>query len=672
MPHMHPSPLRISRAGILALAVAAALLAGVAGHAAAQDKDAGPADACTDFHAFANADWLAANAPAATPVTALAQLEARAVAQQHELLDAAMRTPQGPLQSLLGDFWASGLDEAAIERAGAQPIAPLLERIAGIRRERDIAPAIAALHQAGIPVLFDFGADLDGAGGDSYIGYFGQGGLGLPDPAFYTRDDAATAAMLARYRDYVRKILVLAGVPAEQAAAQAQVVVDIETRIAQASRPLSLLRDADSRHAPVAVAGLGQQYPRLALEKFLQAQAVDAANVSLANPQLFAALDGMVGELEPEQWRAYLRFHLGNAMAPHLSKAWRDAHFAFHGAALRGQTMPALRAGQVLATLNRIGGPILGHEYAARFVPAATAARAQEIATRVRDALDRGIDRNAWMSPQAKAEAKAKLAALRIGIGTPQHAYDFGLAPLDRASYGGNVLALAAWRQREETRRIGNAAAGRRWPVLPQQPMLALDPAGNRLLVTAAMLQAPVLDMSQDVAAQYGAFGALVGHELSHGFDAQGRLVDAGGALRDWWTPADASAWDARMAQLTAQYVSFPIPTPPGVAFDPRRIEAENAADLAGVELALDAFATAQAAADVPAQQAFYGAWSRLWAQQLSPQQIRQRAASDVHAPGYWRSNGPLRNQPGFAEAFSCKEGTPMHQPEDERVSFWR
>jgi putative endopeptidase len=635
---------------------------------AAARKAAPPAIApvCTDFHAQANADWLVAHTIVAGSgmESALGALAGNARTQQIALLDNDMQYAQGGVGKALGDFWASGLDEAAVERDGAKPVAPLLARIDAIRRDKDIPAAVAALHQVGIPVLFDFGADIDLADLDRHIGYFTQGGLGLPDPAYYTRPDADTRALLDRYRGYVSSILTLAGTPQAQLQADTKAVLDLETRIAQASRPLSLMHDPRANYALVPVAGLDRQFPHLQLQAFLEAQGVADDSVSLANPQLFAQLDALVDGIAPAQWKAYLRFQVGAAMAPYLSQAWRDADQAFRGAVLRGETAPAPRQQQVLEAINLAAGPMLGHEYVARYLPDANRARAMEIATQVRDALGRGIDRNAWMSTATRNEAKAKLSRLKIEIGAPARDLDYTIQPMGRGSFGGNMLIASTWRHREEMRRIGRGNADRRWNVLPQVPALAYDIAQNRLIVTAAMLQPPVLDMARDPAANYGAFGALVGHELTHGFDGQGRLVDANGQLRDWWTPADATAWDLLLAPLVVQYAAYP-----GV--DGRRTRDENAADLAGVELALDALVTAQPAVAETGKQWFYQGWARLWPQQMSADVAARVAATDMHAPGRWRSNGPLANQPAFGAAFSCKPGTPMQREPALQVKIW-
>ena len=668
----NPRPLALA----LGLALATTLLAMPAADAAKKKKSTKKAEVslvCSDFYAHANADWLAANTIVAGSgiESALGQLGERARQQQIDLLNDDMQSAQGGVAKLLGDFWASGLDEAAVERDGANPVAPLLSRIDSIRRGKDVPAAVAALHQVGIPVLFNFGADVDLADLGRHVGYFSQGGLGLPDPAYYTRQDADTRALLGRYTDYVSKILTLAGSKPEQLQADTQAVLDLETRIAQASKPLSALRDPRGNYALVPSADLGKQYRRLQLGDFLKAQGVADDSVSLANPQLFAQLDALVGGLPPAQWKTYLRYHVGAAMAPYLSKAWRDVDFAFRGTVLRGETAPPARQQQVLDAINLAAGPMLGREYVGRYLPATTRARATEIATQVRDALGRGIDRNTWMDAAAKAEAKAKLAKLKIEIGAPARDLDYTVQPMGRGSFGGNMLIASTWRHREEMKRIGRGNADRRWNVLPQQPALAYDIAQNRLIVTAAMLQAPVLDMAQDPAAQYGAFGALVGHELTHGFDNTGRMVDAAATLRDWWTPADSAAWEARAGQLATQFSAYPFPET-GTYVNGRLTRDENLADLGGVELAWDALTTAQPALTDVGKQAFYQGWARLWPQEMSTDIATRLAATDVHAPGQWRTNGPLSNEPSFGTTFSCKAGTPMQRAPEQQVLLWR
>ena len=672
------SPRSFALAPIAALAVV--LIAGTASPdvqaakkkaSKAKTPAAASTGACTDFYAYANGNWLKANAlPAgAASLSAMEQLGERARQQQIDLLDAAMTAPRGGVQKLLGDFWASGLDEAAVERDGSTPIAPLLGRINAIKKPGDVAAAIAALHQVGIPVAFNFGADIDLNDLNRHIGYFSQGGLGLPDPAFYTRSDADTRKLLGAYNGYVQKILVLTGTPNDKAAAEAAQVIDLETRIAQASKPLTELRDPRANYAPVAVANLAKTYRKLQLADFLKAQGVKDDAVSIANPQLFAQLDTLVGSLKPAQWKVYLRWRVGDAMAPYMARAWRDANYAFRGRLLAGQAAPS-RQQAVLDAINLAAGPMLGHEYVARFLPENTRARANEIADNVRKALDAAIDRDTRLSEPVRAEAKAKLANLKIEIGAPRRDLDYTVQPMGRGSFGSNMLIASTWRHREEMKRIGRGNADRRWDVLPQQPALAYDLAGNRLIVTAAMLQPPVLDAGDSLAAQYGSFGALAGRELSHAVDNQGRLVDAKAEVRDWWTPAETSAWSSLGNRIAAQYGGYAIPLTGG-KLKGEQVRDVAIADQAGIELAWAAFNAAQPSPAKDAQQAFFNGWAHLWPQQLTREAAAERAANSVYAPGQWRVNGPLYNLAAFGDAFGCKAGTAMQAKADQRVTLW-
>lgn len=674
MPNLH-----ILRPSALAFCL---VLAVVAPHAdaAKKRKPAAPAPkaapaatACTDFYAFANADWLKAHpVPADGSVSALGELAARAQQQQRDLLDASMTAPQNGVQKLLGDFWASGLDEAAVERDGAAPIAPLLARIGAIKKSQDVAPAIAALHQIGIPVAFNFTADIDLKNLDTYLGYFAQGGMGLPDATFYTRSDADARALLGRYNGYVQKILALSGTPQDKVASESQLVIDLETRIARLSKTQEALRSINASYGPVPTKDFAKEYRNLQLAAFLKAQGVNAEQVSMADPALFAQLDKLIGSLKPAQWQAYLRFHVGNAMAPYLSRNWRDADHEFRGRLLRGEDEPAERWRQVLDAINASAGSMVAHEYVARHLPDADRERADAIARGVKDALGNAIERNTWMDAQTKIEARAKVDRVKIEIGSPRHDLDFTTQPMGRGSFGSNILIASTWHHREEMKRIGKANASRRWDVLPQSPSLNYDLAHNRLYITAAVLQTPVFDMKQPLAAQYGGLGAMIGHEMISAVDAKGRLIDSSETLRDWWSPATATAWDARIAPLATYFARFPYPGNPALKVDGLRTRDQNVADLAGLELAWAAYAKAEPQAKAADQQHFFRGWARLWPQQLSTRAAAVHAATAAYPPGQSRTNGPLMQLPAFGAAFACKAGNAMLLPDADRLSIWR
>ncbi|HID8537776.1 TPA: M13 family metallopeptidase [Stenotrophomonas maltophilia] len=628
---------------------------------------------CSDFYDATNAGWLKANpVPQTGAITALGQLVDRSRQQQRELLDAAMKSPQGNVQKLLGDFWASGLDEAAVEADGSNPIAPLLTRINAIKKAKDVPASIAALHQVGIPVAFNFGPDVDLKALDRHIGYFMQGGMGLPDPAFYTRTDADTVALMGRYRNYVKQILALTGTPAAKLDAESQAVIALETELARNAQSLAGINNPFNNYAPISTKELNSRYRNLQLDAFLKAQGVDDDLVSLADPGLFKQLDGMVTKLKPDQWKAYLRWRVGDSMAPYLSKAYRDAEFEFRGRVLRGETLPPQRWEDVLDAINVAAGPMVGREYAARYLSAEDRRQAAWIVDKVREVQIEAVKNSSWMSAEAKTEAQAKLAALKIEIGTPLRDLDYSVQPMGRGSFGGNMLIASTWRHREEMKRIGKGNADRRWDVLPQQPSLAYDLAQNRLIVTAAILQGPVFNAKADAADKFGSFGGLVGHELTRAIDAKGALVDAKGELRSWWTPADKTAWTLLGNRVAAQYGAYDFPGVKGAKVNGRLTQEENLADIAGLELAWAAYTAQEPKAKQAQQQGFFRAWSALWAQQLAPNEAVRRLTADIRAPGVWRSNGTLANLPAFGATFSCKAGQPMQRSEADQIKVWR
>ena len=660
---------------VLALGVALVALVSAADADAQRRKSRAPAVSpqCADLYAHANAAWLKTHqAPAdAGTVTALGQLSELALQQQRQLLDAAMASPDNDVQHRLGDFWASGLDEAAVEADGSRPIATLLSRIDAIGKSRDVPATIAALHQVGIPVAFNFAPDVDLQALDRHIGYFMQGGMGLPDPAFYTRDDADTRVVMDRYRAYVRQILALTGSPEQRLDADVSAVIAIETALARKSRSLNELNSPADNFAPVPVAQAAKRYRHLQLDKFLAAQGVKDDRVSMANPALFAELDAMVGKLKPEQWRAYLRWRVGDAMAPYLSRSYRDASFGFRGQVLEGRSVQAPRWRQVLDAINVAAGPMLGREYAAAHLQPEERRQAGLMIDELRQALLAAVDASRWLGAPAKAEARAKLEAMAIEVGTPRRDLDYTVQPMGRGSFGSNMLIASTWRHGQEMKRIGKGNADRRWDVLPQEPALAYDIAQNRLIATAAALQAPIFDAARPELL-YGAFGALVGSQLNRAIDAQGSHVDARGQVRDWWSPADRDAWTALGNRVAAQYASQDYPGVKGARVDGALVRNVALADQAGLELAATAHAKAQPQASQAARQALFEAWSRLWAQQVAANTASERLKTDIHAPGPLRSNLPAANLPEFAAAFACKPGQPMTRAEADQVKVWR
>ncbi len=632
--------------------------------------------ACTDFYDYANADWLKAHpAPTVGSVSALEPLRANARTTERALLEDLSRGASDDAGRALGALWTDGMNEPAIETAGATPMQPLFDRIGAIRKNKDLAQAIADLHAAGIPVLFNFAADYDAGNPDLRIGYANQGGLGLPDPEFYTRTDAETRDVLGRYRAYIQAVLQQSGTPADQVSEQSGWVLSMEMQLAQNSLPLAQLRDPGNAYHVVTVAELQKAYPHLAFAGFLKTQKVGADSISLAHTGFFAAADGMLANTPVEQWQAYLRFHVASAMAPYLSRGFQDAHFQLYDRLLGGAQQPPDRAQAVMDAIDHALGSVIGHAWAQRYLPPATKEAAVHVASGLRAAMKSAIAGNPWMDDATRSTAQGRLDKLVIAIGEPARIPSTAGLLLG-TGYGADMLAVAAWQHRQEMASIGHrdseggtftvSRADRDWPVPADVPDLSYDPLRNRLIVTAAVLQPPVLDPIMDSPQQYGALGSLIGHALHHAM--------TGNPVHEGWTAASASAFDQRTAPIVAQYGSYAVDEATRV--DGNRTRDENLADLGGVELAWIAYKAASPAAVPPKSgqaspdRRFFDAYAALWARKSTAASVVAESATSSQSPAKYRVDGVVTNVPEFAAAYACKAGQPMAATSP--VTIWR
>jgi len=611
--------------------------------------------ACTDFYQDTHRDWLAAHPPryGMAPVSALGELQQHVLEQQYEVLNQASTDARNDAQRALARLWTSGLDETAIETAGLSAIAPLITQIAAIRRPREIAQILSTLHALGLEAGFSFhaGADPDGSG--RLMGTFSEGALGLPDPDYYLREDEDTRQLLAHYTMYVQAILQLTGTPEEQLRAQMEQVIHLETRLARLARkwpqmPAHRLDDAipeealpETTEAPLPVpvhaqvSDLVKHYRALQLQDFFTQHGIGPdAQVVISNPALLPGLNRLVASLKPGQWSTYLRFHLAHALAPYLPRAFAEAHSAFYGHILRGEHTPPTQASRVLTAVNRTMGQVLAREYLQRYLAPDTRSAAAEIAANIRTRLEHSLKTNPWMSLTAQREALATLSALKIEIAAPQGLDEDGSLPdFGDGSFAHLMLESSRWRMQQEMRRIGRLDdTAQRWQVLPQQPVLAYDPDLNRLIVSAAVLQAPIF--GHTTPARYGGYGALIGRELS-------RALILNGPPPEGWTLADTHAITAKRAQLATQYSAWPWPESTDPHVNSERSADETLADLAGVELAHAALHASPSEPEAGRDDLFFRAWAGLWREQMGPETAAYTALTSPHAPGPWRSNGP-------------------------------
>jgi len=618
--------------------IALALVA-LAGPAAAQQR--APL-ACADFYGHANAAWLAQNKlPAgANSFSRWDQLYALGQSQRDQVL-AATTAPAGATVSVrLADLFASAQDEAAIEAQGIRPIEPMLAIVNKIRRPRDIAPAITALHAVGMPVLVDLQVLRDDQG--KPYAQVGSGGMGLPDPGFYGSADPLVQPVEARYQAAVTEWLKLTGSPASKAPAEAAAVLQMERQLARA-----ILSGASFQVMPIAEAE--KLAGALGLKDLLAAHGLKASQVAMTGPQFFTALNQQLASAKPEQWKAFLRAHIAREMAPTLGKAFNDPWAQLYEVTLGGLAAPTPRAVRARWVLEARVPELIDAAYTQRFLPVPRQERAKAIAAAVRASAIERVGQATWLSDAGKASARQRLETMVIQLGTEAPDNVFDDLRFSRDNLPGNVLNLRQWLMKYSLVRARFA-----WPAEQWQPLVAYLPNENRLLVTAATLQPPMLDDGGS-AADFGALGGLIAQQMSLALAFEG---------------ADKLAWDKRIAPLVPQYNAYSA-TGGATRVNGGGSLAQNAADLAGLEIAWAAL-NAQGKPDAASAKAFFTGWAGLWPRQDVATALAAAQAGATHAPAQWRVNGPLANLPAFGETLGCKGRVAMQRPAKEQVALWR
>ncbi|MBN6151476.1 M13 family metallopeptidase [Xanthomonas sp. AmX2] len=637
-------------------------------------------DACADLNGFVNGKWLAANPVPADRTTwgSFELLGERSLAVQHALMDklAAARAQPGSIQAKLADIWHTGSDQAAIDAAGLAPLQPQLQAIAQLRDAPAIVAWLRQRYAQGQGMLFSFGANADYKNSGQMIAYAGQGGLGLPEKGYYT--DAAHAGIREAYVKYVAQLLQLSGTPQAQAARQAQDVLAFETRLANASLSRIELRDPAKRYNPVDVAAANAITPRLDWAAFFDVLQVPAAGTfSLAQPGFFAELDRMLGEVPAETWQAYLRFHTLDDAAPYLSHPFEQANFAFYQQTLRGQKQMLPRWKRVLGTVNESMGEALGQLYVQAAFPAQSKQQMQHLVDNLSLALKARLQRLDWMSPQTRQRALEKWASFTPKIGYPDRWRDWSGLRTTASSYLENVQAARAFNYRYMLDKIGKPVDKREWHMTPQTVNAYYNATRNEIVFPAAILQPPFFDPGADPALNYGGIGAVIGHEMMHGYDDSGSQFDAQGNFDNWWTPQDRALFTQRTDRLVAQFDAYEAA--PGLKVKGKLTLGENIGDLGGLTVAYDALQMAlkqdpqrdRRIDGYTQQQRFFMNWATVWRRNFTDGELKVRLNTDPHAPARFRAIAAPSNLPAYAQAFQCKAGDAMLRPDAERVRIW-
>ncbi len=635
-------------------------------------------NACTDFAGYANGKWLAANAIPSdrTSWGAFEMLAERSTAVQKQLAEQAAAMPGATgVEKIVGDLWSTGMDETKVNAQGIEPIKPMLAAIDGLQDKDAIVAHLNQTAANGQNVLFGFGALPEFSNPDMNTAVAMQGGLGLPDKNFYF--DADKKDIRKAYLAHIAKVLELSGVAAADAKKQADQILAFETRLAKASKSREdLSRDVSLYNNMVSLADADKLTPNFSWTKFLESQGVTGLQqFSLAIPGFHQEVSTMLGDTDAAIWRAYLRFHTIDGASPYLSDAFANEQFNFYSKTLRGQKEIEARWKRVLGTIENQSGEALGQMYVKVAFTPESKAKMETLVANLGNALKARIQNLAWMSDATKAKALEKQAAFTTKIGYPDKWRDWSGLATGRDSYYGNVLAAQAFNYKWDLGKIGKPVDKSEWGMPPQMVNAYYNPFQNEIVFPAAILQPPFFDPNATDEMNYGGIGAVIGHEMTHGYDDQGSRFGATGKFENWWSDADTKGFKALTAKLVAQFDGYR--TDAGQAINGKHTLGENIADLGGLATAYDAMKAA--AGDTPdpktdgltRDQRFFLNWATVWRRNFTPEELKNRIATDEHAPAQFRAIGAPSNLPTFAAAFSCKAGEAMVRTGNQQVVIW-
>jgi putative endopeptidase len=635
-------------------------------------------DACADFGSFANGKWLAANAIPGdrTSWGAFEMLDERSTAVQRQLAEqAATRANASGTEKIVGDLWATGMDEAKINAQGIDPIKGHLAAIDALADKDAIADYLRSSAAKGQNFLFGFGAEADFKNSAVNIAYAAQGGLGLPDKEYYLKPD--NKDKLAAYEAHIAKVLELSGVPAADAAKQAKDVIAFETRLAKASKSSEeMSRDVSLFYNPVTLADADKLTPNFSWTKFFEAQGIaPQEKFSLAIPGFHQEVSAMLGDTDPAVWRNYLRFHTISGAAPYLSEAFVNEDYNFYGKELRGQKEIKPRWKRVLDTVESQAGEALGQMYVDVAFPKESKAKMEALVANLSTAMKARIEKLEWMSDETKQKAIAKWETFTPKIGYPDKWREWTGLSTGRDSYVDNVLAAQEFNYKYNIAKIGKPVDKTEWGMSPQTVNAYYNPLQNEIVFPAAILQPPFFDANATDEMNYGGIGAVIGHEMSHGYDDQGARFGPTGNFEDWWTEADKGAFKALTGKLIEQFDGYK--TDAGGQVSGNLTLGENIADLGGLATAYDAMKKATDGTPDPMtdgltrDQRFFLNWATVWRRNFTPEELSVRLKTDSHAPANFRAIGAPTNLPAFAAAFKCKVGDAMVRAADKQVVIW-
>ena len=636
---------------------------------------------CEDFYHYAGGEWLAKNpVPAAYPSWGrFNELAERNRELLHQILEQAAANTQataGSNEQKIGSFYASCMDEKQVNAVGAKPLDAEFARIDGIRSIGEVQAEIARLQAMGVSALFEFGSTQDAKNSSQVIGGADQGGLGMPDRDYYTKTDEKSKQLRQQYEEHVAKMLVLLGDDDAKASSEAKAIVELETKLADASLTRVERRDPEKTYHKMSRSDLRALTPNWSWEDYFQQVGytnIDSVDVSA--PKFFETMSQALKETPLETWKTYLRWHLVNSSAPYLSDSFVDEDFNFKGRVLQGTKELLPRWKRCVSATDRQLGEALGQIYAQKYFPPEAKARALEMVNHLTEALRDDLQTLPWMSPATRKQALAKLDMFARKIGYPDKWRDYSAYTVDRGPYVLNRMRGAQFEFKRDLNKIGKPVDRTEWGMTPPTVNAYYNSEMNEIVFPAGILQPPFFDPSADDASNYGAMGAVIGHEMTHGFDDEGRKFDAQGNLRDWWTPEDEKNFNERAACVEKQFDSYVVQD--DIHENGKLVLGESIADLGGLNLAYRALQKAENGKMPPliggltADQRFYLSYAQIWASNDRPEFERLMVNTNPHPLGRFRAIAAPSNMPEFAGAFDCKAGDAMARPSAIRCQIW-
>ncbi|MFD2784997.1 M13 family metallopeptidase [Hymenobacter rubripertinctus] len=635
-----------------------------------------------DFYRYANGAWFKNHPIPASEsnwgIGKEVQNEIYVRLRQLNQEAARAKAATGTAQQKIGDFWAAGMDSAAINRQGVEPLQKELTRIRSITTVTGVQAAIARLQLLGVNALIGGYVGQDAKNSEKMALQLWQAGLGLPNRDYYFNQDARTSNIRKEYQKHLTTMFGLLGQDAATAQANTQRVLALETKLAAASRKLEALRDPYANYNKLSVAQLDELTPGLNWKPWLAEMAFAGTDtVIVGQPEFYREAGRLLRTAPLADWQAYLQWQLVHTYAPTLSQGFDEENFRFYGTVLQGAKEQRPRWKRVLDAEENAMGEALGQLFVKEYFTPATKKRYEQLTENVVASFREHIKALDWMSDTTKQKALVKLGKITRKVGYPDKWKDYSSLRIDRTSYAANVMRANEWRYRYEARKLGQPVDRTEWGMTPQTYNAYYNPSNNEIVLPAAIFAVPgLLDADADDAIIYGYAGAsTIGHELTHGFDDEGSQFDEKGNLRSWWTKSDRRAFDARVKGIVRQFNGYTVLD--SLHINGKATAGENIADLGGIVIGLDAFKKTEQYKKgekigglTPVQRYFLG-YALGWQVHQRDERLAQAILTDVHSPAQYRINGPFADVPAFYEAFGVKPGDQLYRPDSARVKIW-